>query len=320
MRSVDRSLCLLFAAALVAGCGTPGGDSADNTKKADEAKKNSAKVDVAKAGDVTLTVWDQEVRGGQAKQIKQLNKAFQAKYPNVKIKRVAKSFTDLNTTLKLAVSGPKAPDVVRGQPGPPGHGPARQGRAAAAARRLRGRLRLGRPLVEDAAGPQHVLVRRQAVRLRRTSTASRRWARSSASSTTRTRSPTLPKTFDEFEAAARQGQGSRATSRSRSATSTSSAASTSSRPSRTSSPTSRRCATSCSPSDGASFDTPENQAGGDEAPGVGRQGLLHAGLQRHRLRPGVAAVRQGQGPVPDRRHVGHRRPRRRDGRQASASC
>ena len=33
-------------------------------------KENAAKVDVAKAGDVTLTVWDQEVRGGQAAQIK----------------------------------------------------------------------------------------------------------------------------------------------------------------------------------------------------------------------------------------------------------
>ena len=115
---IRRSLALLlFAAALVAGCGTPGGDSADNTKKADEAKKNSAKVDVAKAGDVTLTIWDQEVRGGQKKQITRLNEAFQATYPNVKIKRVAKSFTNLNTTLKLAVSGPNAPDVVEANQG-----------------------------------------------------------------------------------------------------------------------------------------------------------------------------------------------------------
>ena len=74
---IRRSLALLlFAAALVAGCGTPGGDSSDNTKKADEAKKNSAKVDVAKAGDVTLTIWDQEVRGGQKKQITRLNEAM----------------------------------------------------------------------------------------------------------------------------------------------------------------------------------------------------------------------------------------------------
>ena len=35
------------------------------------------------------------------------------------IKRVAKSFTDLNTTLKLAVSGAKAPDVVEANQGRP---------------------------------------------------------------------------------------------------------------------------------------------------------------------------------------------------------
>jgi raffinose/stachyose/melibiose transport system substrate-binding protein len=115
-----RLLALLLAlAALAAGCGTPGGDSTDNTKKAEESKKNSAKVDVAKAGDVTLTIWDQEVRGGQAAQIKRLNKEFLAKYPNVKIKRVAKSFTDLQTTLKLAVSSNKAPDIVEANQGRP---------------------------------------------------------------------------------------------------------------------------------------------------------------------------------------------------------
>jgi raffinose/stachyose/melibiose transport system substrate-binding protein len=113
-----RSIALLLLV-LAAGCGTPGGDSSDNGKKADEAKKNSAKIDVAKAGDVTLTVWDQEVRGGQAAQIKELNKAFLAKYPNVKINRVAKSFTQLNTTLKLAVSGRKAPDIVEANQGRP---------------------------------------------------------------------------------------------------------------------------------------------------------------------------------------------------------
>jgi raffinose/stachyose/melibiose transport system substrate-binding protein len=118
-----RLLALLLAlAALAAGCGTPGGDSGDNTKKADESKKNSAKIDVAKAGNVTLTTWDQEVRGGQAAQIKRLNQAFQSTYPNVKLKRVAKSFTNLKTTLKLAVSGSKAPDVVEANQGRPDMG------------------------------------------------------------------------------------------------------------------------------------------------------------------------------------------------------
>jgi raffinose/stachyose/melibiose transport system substrate-binding protein len=116
-RSLALSVVLL--ATLVAGCGTPGGDSGNNAKKAEESKKNSAKIDVAKAGPVTLTIWDQEVRGGQAKQIKRLNQAFKSTYPNVKLKRVAKSFTDLNTTLKLAVSGPKAPDIVEANQGRP---------------------------------------------------------------------------------------------------------------------------------------------------------------------------------------------------------
>src|SRR3954470_227848 len=117
-----RCIAVLAALAVLAGCGTPGGDSGDNTKKADQAKKNSARVDVAKAGPVTLTIWDQEVRGGQAKQIKRLNAAFRAKYPNVKIKRVAKSFTDLKTTLKLAASSNKAPDVVEANQGRPDMG------------------------------------------------------------------------------------------------------------------------------------------------------------------------------------------------------
>src|SRR3954469_15286273 len=117
MRIVSRSL-MAVAVVLLAGCGaTPGGSGNDTAKNAQKAKENSKKIDVSKAGDVTLTVWDQEVRGGQKKQIQQLNAAFQAKYPNVKIKRVAKSFDDLNTTLKLAVSGSKAPDVVEANQG-----------------------------------------------------------------------------------------------------------------------------------------------------------------------------------------------------------
>lgn len=120
MRKPTRVLGPLMAvgiASLAFGCGTPGEDEDSSDSGATTTQQTAKKPDVAAAGDVTLTVWDQEVRGGQAAQIKELNKQFQAKYPNVTIKRVAKSFDDLNTTLKLAVSGPKAPDVVQANQG-----------------------------------------------------------------------------------------------------------------------------------------------------------------------------------------------------------
>jgi raffinose/stachyose/melibiose transport system substrate-binding protein len=114
-------IAILMLAALVGvGCGSPGGSADENANEQDEkASSTVEKPDVAAAGDVTLTVWDQEVRGGQAAQIKRLNEQFQQKYPNVTIKRVARSFEDLNKTLKLAVSGPNAPDVVEANQGRP---------------------------------------------------------------------------------------------------------------------------------------------------------------------------------------------------------
>jgi raffinose/stachyose/melibiose transport system substrate-binding protein len=110
----------LLVAALAAGCGaSPGANNDAGSKKATPSATAAAKPDISKLGPVTLTVWDQEVRGGQNKQMKQLIAEFQQKYPNVTIKRVAKSFDDLQTTLKLAVSGPKAPDVVEANQGRP---------------------------------------------------------------------------------------------------------------------------------------------------------------------------------------------------------
>ena len=103
---------LLVVLAIVAGCGAPGEDAPEQA-----AEDGAGKVDVAAAGPVTLTVWDQEVRGGQRRQMEGLNRAFEQEYPNVDIKRVAKSFTDLNTTLKLAVSSDEAPDVVQANQG-----------------------------------------------------------------------------------------------------------------------------------------------------------------------------------------------------------
>ncbi|WP_051803310.1 ABC transporter substrate-binding protein [Streptomyces albus] len=105
------ALCaLLLAAACVpgtdgSGAAGPGGGAA------------TAVPDPSKAGKVTLTVWDQQVRGGQNAAIERLNAEFERKYPNVTVKRVARSFNDLKKTLKLALSGDNPPDVVQANQG-----------------------------------------------------------------------------------------------------------------------------------------------------------------------------------------------------------
>jgi raffinose/stachyose/melibiose transport system substrate-binding protein len=82
-----------------------------------ETAADKVETDISKVGDVTLTVWDQEVRGGQAKQIEALNAAFQEKYPNVTIDRTKRSFNDLQRTLRNAITSDKAPDVVQANNG-----------------------------------------------------------------------------------------------------------------------------------------------------------------------------------------------------------
>ncbi|MBL3685871.1 extracellular solute-binding protein [Leucobacter zeae] len=89
------------------GC-TPGSDA-----QAPDMTDHEVQTDVSKLGDVTLTVWDQEVRGGQNEQMEQLNEAFQKQYPNITIERNSQSFEDLGKTLRLALTGNEAPDVVQ---------------------------------------------------------------------------------------------------------------------------------------------------------------------------------------------------------------
>ncbi|PKW26979.1 extracellular solute-binding protein [Phycicoccus duodecadis] len=108
---------MLGALALTA-C-TPG--STTGTGATDQ-PSGAVETDPAAMGKVTLTVWDQEVRGGQAAQIEELNKEFQAKYPNITLKRVTRSFDDLKTTLGLALSGNNPPDVFQANNGRPDMG------------------------------------------------------------------------------------------------------------------------------------------------------------------------------------------------------
>ncbi|AKS32067.1 extracellular solute-binding protein [Mycolicibacterium goodii] len=78
--------------------------------------------DVAAAGPVTLTVWDQNTDGGIAEAQEKLNDQFHQMYPNVTIKRTVESFSDLKTTLRLALSSNTPPDVVQANQGYPDMG------------------------------------------------------------------------------------------------------------------------------------------------------------------------------------------------------
>lgn len=108
-RDTLLGLTLLTALATITAC-APGSGQAAPPGSAAPSEVNT---DISEVGEVTLTVWDQEVRGGQNEQIEKLNAAFQAKYPNVTINRVSQSFDDLATTLRLALTGDDAPDVVQ---------------------------------------------------------------------------------------------------------------------------------------------------------------------------------------------------------------
>ena len=111
----------LFAGAITAialgltGC-APGGSAPSGTQSL-----GPVSTDIG-SGKITLTVWDQNTDGGIADAQKQLNADFEKKYPNVTIKRVSRSFADLKTTLKLALSGDNPPDVVQANQGYPDMG------------------------------------------------------------------------------------------------------------------------------------------------------------------------------------------------------
>lgn len=104
------------AVALSLSACAPGGTSAP------AAESGPVSDDVAGAGDVTLTVWDQNTDEGIDEAQEALNAAFTEKYPNVTIDRVTQSFADLKTTLKLALSGDNAPDVIQANQGYPDMG------------------------------------------------------------------------------------------------------------------------------------------------------------------------------------------------------
>lgn len=112
-----RALAMAATLLLLAGCAPPGAEFAREQPTGKPVER--IRTDPAKLGEVTLRVWDQEVRGGQNAQLERLNAEFQRRYPNIRIERTAKSTEDLKTTLKLALSGNNPPDVVETNQGYP---------------------------------------------------------------------------------------------------------------------------------------------------------------------------------------------------------
>lgn len=113
-RPLRAGLATVLAAGLLAACAPGSGIESPQGGGSPSADVNT---DPASMGDVTLTVWDQEVRGGQNEQMEQLNAAFEKAYPNITVERNSQSFEDLEKTLRLAISGDDAPDVVQANNG-----------------------------------------------------------------------------------------------------------------------------------------------------------------------------------------------------------
>jgi raffinose/stachyose/melibiose transport system substrate-binding protein len=108
-RAIRAAVATMAVAALALAACAPGEDNDGG----EEAAPSDIETNVADMGDITLTVWDQQVRGGQAESIETLNAAFEDAYPNITIDRVSRSFEDLQRVLRLAISDDEAPDVVQ---------------------------------------------------------------------------------------------------------------------------------------------------------------------------------------------------------------
>jgi raffinose/stachyose/melibiose transport system substrate-binding protein len=127
-RRLSALSALMAAGAILAGCvpgsaqGTPSAvPSATATPAASVPPSAVATASPSPTIDtttpITITEWDTETSAGPSGEMDALNKAFSAKYPNVTIKRTAKAFDDYVATIKLAASGPDAPDVYQGNEG-----------------------------------------------------------------------------------------------------------------------------------------------------------------------------------------------------------
>ena len=284
----------------MAGCGAPGEDAPERRGTEGNARRRSTSPTPARSRSRSGTRRCAAASGARSRTS---TRRSSSKYPNVTIKRVAKSFTDLNTTLKLAVSSDEAPDVVQANQGRQVMGTLVKGGLLRPARRLRRRPTAGptatRPCCSTSTASRPT-ARRSATA---TSTACRRWARSWGSSTTATRCRTRRRTFAELESQLAEAKsGGRRADLVRQSRQVAGDPRVPVRPERLlRRPT--RCATSCSAARAPRSPRPRTRRRPAKLQDWAERGLLHEELQRRRLRPRVAAVRQGRRAVPDRRHV-----------------
>ena len=304
---MNLSRRLKLAVALAAGIGllALAGVAAGAHMASDGAK--------AKRASVTLLVWDQEVRGGQNASMKALNAAFQKKYPDIKINRVAKSFTDLQATLKLAASGPNPPDVVEANNGYSAMGPLVKANLLLSLNKYADEVRLAQPLLDRDPADEPVHGRREEVRHRQPLRPAddrrgrRRLLQQGEAAQARAEGADDVR---GVRAGAREGEGRRARRRSSSATSTSGRASTSSRSCmlQNVSKTYARNFIFGTGGGKTNFQSKGTVAAATMLQNWANNGYFTERLRRARLRPVVAGVRQGHRRLPDQRQLADGRP------------
>jgi raffinose/stachyose/melibiose transport system substrate-binding protein len=121
-RSAARSWSWLWPIAALAIAGsigvacTPGGSTQEASPPPPPERTG-----ITETEPITLTVWDQECCQ-VSKVWDRLNAEFEERYPNVTIDRVNRDFGELKALLRLAIAGPKGPDVVEVNQGWPDMG------------------------------------------------------------------------------------------------------------------------------------------------------------------------------------------------------
>jgi raffinose/stachyose/melibiose transport system substrate-binding protein len=113
MRHRSPLAALLALAALIAvGCGgTPSGNAAKDTTNTGTISTDRSAV-AKRAGNVTLTVLDQETSDSGKQEYAQLIDAFEKRYPNIKVKHLQRDFNSLTSNETLLLSGSHVPDVA----------------------------------------------------------------------------------------------------------------------------------------------------------------------------------------------------------------